>query len=157
MSEVKVNDRILLRLIDKDGLSQSEAAKTLGVTRQAVSKRLQELRGRTTRVVVAKQTQKVLEQSFDAVDQLNGINRKTLELLDQAEKDGDFSLRCIAELRNQIRLAMEIQERIYNQQAAQEFMAIVVDVLRSVSPDAYKEFRERINAERTLRNAVRIA
>jgi predicted transcriptional regulator len=115
MRKEKVNDRMLLRLVDS-GMSQSAAAKTLGVSRQAVSKRMQELRGRTTRAVVAKETQRALEQSFDAVDQLHAINRKTLELLDQAEKDGDFSLRCIAELRNQIRLAMDIQERIYNQQ-----------------------------------------
>ena len=157
MPEIKINDRELLRLVDKGGLSQSAAAKQLGVSRQAVSKRLQEVRGRSTRAVVAKQTQKVLQQSFDAVDQLNSINQKTLGLLDEAEQDGEFSLKVIAELRQQIRLAMEIQERVYSQQAAQEFMAVIVDVLRSVSPDAYKEFRERINSERTLRDAVRIA
>lgn len=157
MPEIKINDRELLRLVDKGGLSQSAAAKQLGVSRQAVSKRLQEVRGRSTRAVVAKQTQKVLQQSFDAVDQLNSINQKTLGLLDEAEQDGEFSLKVIAELRQQIRLAMEIQERVYSQQAAQEFMAVIVDVLRSVSPDAYKEFRERINGERTFRDAVRIA
>ena len=52
MGNPKINDRKLLRLIDS-GMSQSEAAKKMGVSRQAVSKRLQELRGKTTKVVVA--------------------------------------------------------------------------------------------------------
>lgn len=152
-----INDRELLRLIDKEKRTQSEAAKAMGVSRQAVSKRIQELRGRTTRVVVAKETEKVLRQSFDAVQQLSDINQKTLEMLDAAEADQEFSLKCVAELRNQIRLAMEIQERIYSQKAAQEFMTIIIDVLKDVSIDAYKEFRERINNERAFRSSLRIA
>ena len=52
MPEQKINDRKLIRLIDIDLLSQSEAARKLGVSRQAVSKRLLDLRGKTTRAVV---------------------------------------------------------------------------------------------------------
>lgn len=98
MGKPKINDRKLLQLIDKENKSQSQAAKILGVSRQTVNQRLQELRGRTTRVVVAKETEKALQLSFDAVEQLHTINQKTLKLLDQAEEDGDFSLRCISEL-----------------------------------------------------------
>ena len=152
-----INDRELLTLIDKGKKTQSEAAKAMGVSRQAVSKRIQELRGRTTRVVVVKETEKVLQQSFDAAQQLHEINKKTLEFMNAAHADQEFSLKCVAELRNQIKLAMEIQERIYSQQAAQEFIKIIIDVLKDVSPDAYKEFRERINNERAFRSSLRIA
>ena len=156
MRPPKINDRKLLELIDSQLMNQARAAKELGVSRQAVSQRLRELKNRTTRVIVAKETKQALQQSFDAVQQLHNINEKTISLLDQAESDQDFSLKCVAELRNQIKLAMEIQERIYNQQEAQKFMEIVIQVLKDVSPNAYTKFRDRINDERAFRSSLRI-
>ena len=44
MRPPKINDPKLLRLIDKQGMNQAEEAKELGVSRQAVSRRLQEIR-----------------------------------------------------------------------------------------------------------------
>jgi len=82
MGNPKINDRRLLKLIDKDGKSQSESAKALGVSRQAVSKRLQELRGKTTKVVVAKKVDQIVDQKLDAVAQLQKINDYANELLD---------------------------------------------------------------------------
>ncbi len=150
-----INDRRMLELIDRQGMNQNAAAKTLGVSRQAVSKRIQELRGKTTRVVVGKESKRIVEQSFDAINQMNGINKKSLELLDQAEQDSSFALKCIAELRNQIRLAMDIQERIYSQQAAQDFMAVVVEIMKEVDTDLYEKFLKRINSEKSIRDALR--
>jgi biotin operon repressor len=57
MRPPKINDRALLKLIDAQKMSQAKAAKELGVSRQAVSKRLQELRGKTTKVVIAKKSE----------------------------------------------------------------------------------------------------
>lgn len=82
MTQAKINDRKLLRLIDKKKMSQSAAAKELGCSRQAVSKRLQELRGRTTRAVVAKKVEQCVDQKLDAVAQLQKINEDANELLD---------------------------------------------------------------------------
>lgn len=72
----------MLQLVDKEGLSQSAAAKKLGVTRQAVSKRLQELRGKTTKAVVVKKVSQCVDQKLDAVAQLQKINDHANELLD---------------------------------------------------------------------------
>jgi len=156
MRPPKINDRRLLALIDK-GLSQSKAAKQLGVSRQAVNKRFLELRGKTTTVIVAKDAKRAVEQGFDAIDQLTAINQKSLDLLDKAEKDPQFALKCIAELRNQVRLAMDIQQNLYSQQAAQEFMATIVDIMREVDSGVYKKFIERINNEKSIRDALRFA
>lgn len=82
MPEIKINDRELLRLIDKEKLSQSAAAKQLGVSRQAVSKRLQELRGRTTRVTACKKIEAVVDQGLDTWAQLAKINKHANWLLD---------------------------------------------------------------------------
>jgi transcriptional regulator with XRE-family HTH domain len=63
-------------------MTQTKAAKELGVSRQAVSKRLQEIRGKTTRVIVAKKVEQVIDRKIDAMDQLNRINDYTNEILD---------------------------------------------------------------------------
>ncbi len=152
-----INDRRLLELIDVNKLSQAKAAKELGVSRQAVSHRLHELRGRTTKIIVAKESKGLIQKGFDALAQLNEINKKALELLDQAEENPEFALKCIAEVRNQVRLAMEIQVNLFSVEEAKNFMNLVKETLREVSPDVYKEFLQRINNERALRSALRFA
>jgi len=152
-----INDRRLLHLIDKDKMNQSEAAKELGVSRQAVSKRLQELRGRQTRVIVAKKIEEAVDLKLDAMAQLMTINEKTLSLLDKAEQSPELALKCIAEVRSQIKLAADIYQQMYSVKVVNEFMAIVTDVLREVDADVYREFKQRINRERSLRQAVRFA
>jgi predicted transcriptional regulator len=82
MGNPKINDHRLLRLIDKENKSQSEAARVLGVSRQAVSQRLQEIRGKTTKVVVAKKVEEVVDRKIDAIEQLQKINAYANELLD---------------------------------------------------------------------------
>jgi biotin operon repressor len=81
MSKEKFNDRRLLRLIDS-GMCQAEAAREIGVSRQAVSKRLQELRGKTTKVVAVKKVEQVVDQKIDAMKQLADINAHATWLLD---------------------------------------------------------------------------
>lgn len=82
MSSSKINDRELLRLLDREGLTQSEAARKLGVSRQAVSLRLMEIRGKTTRAVVAKKIAEVVEHKIDTLGQLTKVNRHANEMLD---------------------------------------------------------------------------
>ncbi len=82
MRPTKINDHKLLRLIDKQKMTQTKAAKELGVSRQAVSRRLQEIRGKTTRVIVAKKVEQAIDRKIDAMDQLNRINEYTNEILD---------------------------------------------------------------------------
>jgi len=81
MPNGKINDRRMLKLLDS-GMSQAAVARELGVTRQAVSLRVRELRGKTTRAVVTKKVEQCLNQRLDAVDQLQKINDHANELLD---------------------------------------------------------------------------
>lgn len=149
MKSKKINDTKLMRMFDK-GCSQPEMAKVFGVTRQAISKRLRELRAPLTRTAIVREPQKIVNNSFNALDQLMEINRKSLELLEKAEENPEFALKCIAEVRNQIRLAAEIQVHLFSVQEARKFMVIVKEALKEASPDAYKEFMRRIASERAL-------
>ena len=155
MRPPKINDRKLLQLIDKKNKSQSDAAKELGVSRQAVSHRLQELRGRKTRVVAAKEIEQAVNTNFDAMTQLLDINKKTLHLLDDAEKEPELSLKCIAEIRNQIKLASDIYQTMYSVQVVDEFMRIITDTLKDVDSNVFKEFKRKLNGHRSLRSALR--
>jgi len=157
MRPPRINDRKLLQLIDKQSKSQSKAAKELGVSRQAVSQRLQELRGRKTRVVAAKKIEQAVNTNFDAMTQLLDINKKTLNLLDEAEKDPMLALKCISEVRNQIKLASDIYQTMYSVQIVDEFMHIITETLRGVDSNVFKEFKQKLNDHRSLRSALRIS
>jgi predicted transcriptional regulator len=85
MRNKTINDTKLFRLIDS-GMSQAKAARELGVTRQAVSKRLIEFRGKTTRAVVSKKVEQVVDQKIDAMGQLQKINGHANWLLDHVVK-----------------------------------------------------------------------
>ena len=81
MGKRKLNDKRLLGLVD-EGLSLADIAREHGISRQAVSKRLIELRGKTTKAVVAKRVNEIVERKIDALEQLHKINSYANELLD---------------------------------------------------------------------------
>lgn len=82
MRPPKINDRALVKLIDREKKSQTEAAKEFGVSRQAVNQRIRELRGKTTKVVVAKKIEQIVDSKIDAMEQLSKINAGANEILD---------------------------------------------------------------------------
>ena len=102
MRKPKINDRRLLQLLDKEGKSQTEAAQILGVSRQAVSQRLHELRGRTTRVTVAKKVEAVVDHKLNAIEQLNKINADANELLDLLMRWGRGDEEALQVLESQV-------------------------------------------------------
>jgi predicted transcriptional regulator len=187
-----INDRKMLQLIDKEGKSQSEAAKVLGVSRQAVSKRLQELRGKTTRVIVSKKVEQVVDQKIDAMAQLQKINGHANWLLDHVVKwiQGDeeaiqvlehntrqvntgtrdepewiteykfkdpheIALKAMAEIRNQLKLELDIFQALYDLKAAQEFQEEVLEAIGEAAPDVRNRIISKLNQRRSVRSAVR--
>ena len=64
-------------------------------------------------------------------------------------------MKCISEVRNQIRLAADIYEKMYSVKVVNEFMQTIIDVLRSVDADAYRKFKKQVNEHRSLRSVLR--
>jgi predicted transcriptional regulator len=81
MPNAKINDTKLIRLVD-EGKSQAEIARWFQVTRQAINKRLTQLRGKTTKAVVVKKVEEIVDRKLDAMDQLQKINDYANELLE---------------------------------------------------------------------------
>lgn len=188
-----IDDRELVRLIDKEGCSQSEAARRLGFSRQAVNQRLAELRGKSTKVVVAKKVEQLVEHKIDAIEQIGKINAYANELLDllmawnRGEPEAlqalesqvkrvrigeseeldiqevkfkdprELALKAMSEIRGQLKLQLEIFQALFDLQAAQEFQTTVLATIGEAAPDVRDEIIRRLNRERAVRSAVRIA
>ncbi len=120
MKSGKINDNKMLIMVDQS-FTQVEIAKFFGVSKQAVSKRLQQLRGRTTKAIVAKKLNQVVDDRLDAISQLKKINVQAHELLDKLEDDPGLKIKVMAEIRNQLRLQLDIFETLYSLQAAKQF------------------------------------
>ena len=66
---------------------------------------------------------RAVDESLNAVDQLHKINERANALLDLAGADGDrvTALNCMREIRNQLRLQLEIFQCLYDMKAVLEF------------------------------------
>jgi len=157
MRPPKINDSKLLKIIDQDGKNQSEAARELGITRQAVSRRLQQLRGKTTRVLAAKGIDQVIYKKLDSISQLKRINDRAHELLDELEDNPKLQIKVMAEIRGQLKLQLEIFQTLYSLQAAEEFQHAVLETLKEVSPDVRNRVIRKLNEKRVVRSALRFS
>jgi predicted transcriptional regulator len=156
MQNNKINDTKLIRLVDS-GISQSKIAKEFGVSRQAVSKRLLELRGKTTKAVVVKKIEAVVDGKLDAIEQLTKINIKANELLDEVEQDPQLTIKIMAEIRGQLKLQLEIFETLYSLQAVQEFQDTVLEAISEAAPEVRNEIISKLNGRRSLRQSLRFS
>ena len=154
MPQPKINDRKLLKLIDKQGKTQAEVARELGVSAQAVSKRLQDLRGKTTRVIAAKKISEVVDRKIDAIEQLGRINTEANKLLDELEDDPGLKIKVMAEIRGQLELQLKILQTMYSLQEAQAFQETVLEVISEVEPSVRTTIIENLNRKRALRSSV---
>lgn len=156
MARRTINDNMMLQLIDS-GLSQAEAARKMGFSRAAVSKRLQELKIQGTRDIVSRNTQKAVDNNLDAIRQLKKINDKANALLDAAEDDPVMAVKLMAEIRGQLKLQLEMFEILYSTQAAREFQQEVLEAIGEADHETKKKIIDRLNQKRALRNAVQFS
>lgn len=156
MARKTINDKKMLQLIDS-GCSQAETARKMGFTRAAISKRLQELRGKTTRVIVARNTKEVVNNNLDAISQLEKINNRANQLLDEVEDDPGMAVKIMAEIRGQLKLQLDIFEVLYSTQAAKEFQTEVLEAIGEADHETRKKIIDRLNKKRALRAAVQFS
>ena len=135
-------------------MTQVQAANELGVSRQAVNNRLKQLRGRTTHAMVAGRIDKVIDNKIDTFAQLEKINNKANELLDAAETDTQDTIRLMGEIRNQLKLQLELFQTMWDVRAAEEFQDTVLTVIGQVDPEVRKKILAELNSRSAIRNAV---
>ncbi|MCK5232101.1 MAG: hypothetical protein KAR13_17650 [Desulfobulbaceae bacterium] len=83
------------------------------------------------------------------------INTKARELLDEAVDDAHLFVKLMAEIRNQLRLMMDVYEMLYSLEGAAQFQQAVLETLEEVDPELRKTVIARLNEKSALRSALR--
>ncbi len=164
-------DRVKLNKMLRSGKSQKEVADHFGVSPAAISKAAKELNLNVVRSVGLEDAHRVVGESLNAIEQLEGINSKAHELLESAMKvvrgedppqEGvqrspqELALKTMLEIRGQLKLQLEIFQTLYDMKAVQEFQAEVLAAIAEESPSTRDRIVQRLKEKRALRASVHI-
>jgi len=175
MSNRKFADIQLEQLV-REGNGVSQIGRILGVSKGTVSKRLKQLKVGITKNVTLTHAGEIVKKEINAAEQLQKINDHANELLDllmvcvngdeaakqeAAAKLGpvgpgnkdpkELALKCMQEIRSQLKLQLEIFQTLYDMQAVAEFQREVLEAIG----DANLETRDRIIRNLKERSAIR--
>lgn len=156
MPEAKI-DKVKLSQMLRSGKTQRKIAQVFGVTEGAISKAKKELNLTVVRSVALENAHRVVDKSLNAVDQLYKINEGANKLLDELEEKPDLKLRVMAEIRNQLRLQLDIFQSLYDMKAVEEFQREVLTSIGEVEPDVRKRIIQALNEKRAIRSAVKLS
>ena len=154
MPEAKIN-KVKLSQMLRSGKAQREIAQVFGVTESAISKAKKELNLNVVKNVVLENAHRVVDKNLNAIDQLYKINEAANKLLDELEQKPDLKLRAMAEIRNQLRLQLDIFQSLYDMKAVQEFQDEVLTAIGDASSDVRDKIIRSLNEKRAIRSAVK--
>ena len=154
MSEANI-DKVKLSQMLRSGKTQREIAQVFGVTESAISKAKKELNLNVVKNVVLENAHRVVDKNLNAIDQLYKINEAANKLLDELEAKPDLKLRAMAEIRNQLRLQLDIFQSLYDMKAVQEFQDEVLTAIGDASPDVRDKIIRSLNEKRAIRSAIK--
>jgi hypothetical protein len=83
------------------------------------------------------------------------INKKANELLDQAIDKPEVALKAMAEIRNQLRLQLEIFQTFYDMKAVQAFQNEVLTTIAEVDEDVRGKIIRKLHERRAIRSSIR--
>ena len=129
--------------------SQQEIARLFNVSEQAVSQRVAALNKKCapmTPQVVAEAQASV----WDTRTALQENYQRCLALLDSDDAD---KTRVLAEIRNHLKLAMEVMSLLYSVQETKAFMEEVMQILDDVQPGTREIILARLRERRSIQSA----
>ena len=154
MAEAKI-DKVKLSQLLRSGKAQREIAQVFGVTESAISKAKTELNVCVVKNVALENAHRVVDKNLNAIDQLYKINEAANKLLDELEQKPDLKLRAMAEIRNQLRLQLDIFQSLYDMKAVQEFQDEVLTAIGEASPDVRDKIIRNLSEKRAIRSAIK--
>ncbi len=137
-------DRVVMeRLIREEGYTQKQCADHFKVSEASISKAVREVRLGTTTVANLEAGARVFKKQINTVDQMSKINEKANLILDGLMKeinDGgavrekqkdlrEIALKATAEIREQLKLQIEIMKTLHDVTAVAEFQKEVLNTI----------------------------
>jgi len=157
MPKPKINQVKLSQML-RAGKSQRECAQVFGVTESAISHARKMLRVSVIKNVALENAGRIVDKNLNAVAQLQNINQKANNLLDEAigENLHDTALKAMREIRGQLNLQLEIFQTLYDMKAVQEFQTEVLTTIGEVEPDVRDRIIERLSEKQAIRRTITI-
>jgi len=153
VTKPKVDVRKLDRML-RSGKPVKECAKFFEVTPGAISQHKKNLNIAVVKNVALENAHRVVDKNLNAVEQLQRINERANELLDKAENNPDIALKAMSEIRNQLKLQLDIFQSLYDLRAVQEFQTAVLETIAEVDLNVRDAIIHRLNERRAIRSAV---
>lgn len=142
----------------RQGKTATECAKHFRVSNGRISQVRQELNINVVRSVALEDAHRVVNKNLDAVAQLQKINNTANELLQTAieAENHEVALKAMSEIRNQLKLQLEIFSTLYDMRAVQAFQTEVLNAIGEVAPDVRSRIIDKLKAGSALRSAISI-
>jgi IS30 family transposase len=138
-----------IKVLASEGKGVNEIARTLKRSAATVSRAFKKLH--ISKAVALFKAGKLVDQKLNAAQQLRKINDKANAILDDTDpKDPDTVLKAMAEIRNQLKLQLDIFQTLYNLEEVAKWQNEILDILGEVAPDARDRFYERLQQRRVL-------
>ncbi len=160
-----INDSELMRMV-RAGMSPKEIAGKYGVGLPAVSKRLKLLKIAVTKDVTLRSAPKLVDNSLNAMAQLQRINQVINGELDHiqqaiASAEGaerqtlqDQRLKHVSEVRKQIGLVLEIAQVLYNVDEVKAFQEEVLTAIGEAAPEIRAKILCTLQERRAIRSVL---
>jgi len=97
-----------------------------------------------------------MTSAIEAILSPEGDPREVKRLVRQISQDKETAIKACAEIRNQLKLQLEIFQALYDMQAVAEFQREVLNAIGEVAPDVRDRIIKRLKEGRALRSAVSI-
>jgi transposase len=171
-------DLIKLNQLLRAGKSVNQAASFFGVSASAISQAKKQLNVSVVKNLSLENAGRVVDKNLNAIEQLQKINKYANDLLDLlirwsngdeeavqllenqalATKDPrELALKAMAEIRNQLKLQLEIFQCLYDMKAVEEFQSEVLGVIGEVAPDVRDRIVQQLTEKRAIRRALTIS
>lgn len=155
MGNNKIN-LIKLNQMLRAGKPVKDCASFFKVSPSAISQAKKSLNISVVKNVALESAHRVVDKNLNTVEQLHKINKAANNLLDTIEKRPELKIKVMAEIRNQLRLQLEIFQTLYDLQAVQEFQQEVLEVIGTVSPEVKDAIINRLVEKHALRRSINI-
>ena len=143
----------------REGLSQKEIAERLKVDPSTVSKALKKFKLNATKITALERAGEVVDAEVQVLKQLSDINQDTRNLLNELREKEELPektlyLKTISEIRQQIRLCVDILESLANMKEVRQFQRDVIKAIGEADPITQRRIYELLEQRRLSRTTL---